>query len=104
MQANRLENSSAIHGTPALLTFPNKLGAFPFLAMKNIVREATYSDELPALMTAITITALMSDAPALIPASERAIVSGDFAVFEVLDSSRWSFQGIKMPMKNIIPT
>lgn len=104
MHATRLESSNATHGTPALFTLPRILGAFLFRAMKSMVRDETYSDELPALMTAITMTALISDAPALIPASESAIVSGDFAVLEAFDRRRSSFHGISMPIKNITPT
>jgi len=42
--------------------------------------------------------------PALIPAAESAIVSGDFAVLDPADNKFGSFQGIRMPMKNIMPT
>jgi len=104
MHATKFENNSATHGTPALFTMPRILGAFPLRAMKSIVRDETYSDEFPALMTAITMTALMIEAPALIPASESAMVSGDFAVLDPFDNRRLSFHGISMPMKNIMPT
>ena len=104
MHAIRLENSKATHGTPALLTLPNILGAFPFRAIKSIVRDETYSDEFPALITAMTMTALMTEAPPLIPASESAIVSGEAAVLDPFDKSLLSFHGTTMPMKNIIPT
>ena len=104
MHAMTLEKSNATHGTPALFTLPRIFGALPLRAIKSIVRDETYSDELPALMTAITITALMIEAPALIPASESAIVSGDFAVLDPAESRLLSFHGISIPMKNIMPT
>lgn len=104
MHATRLENNNATHGTPDLFTLPRIFGAFPLRAINSIVREETYSDEFPALMTATTMTALMIEAPALIPASESAMVSGDFAVLDPFDKRRLSFHGIKMPMKNIMPT
>ena len=104
IHAIRLEKISATQGTPALLTFPMNFGALPFRAMKSIVRDETYRDELPALITAITMTALMREAPAFMPASASAMVRGDFAVLEDLDSRRLSFHGIKIPMKNIMPT
>lgn len=104
MQAIKLEKSKATHGTPALLTLPKILGAFPLLAMNSIVRDETYSDELPALITAMTMTELISEAPAWIRASESAMVRGDAAVLDPFPSNRSSFQGISMPMKNTMPT
>lgn len=104
MHAIKLEKSNATHGTPPLFTLPRIFGAFPFRAMKSIVRDETYSDEFPALMTAMTMTALIIEAPALIPASKSAMVSGDFAVLDPFDNRRLSFHGISMPMKNIMPT
>lgn len=100
----RLENNNATHGTPALFTLPRILGAFPLRAMKSIVRDETYNEELPALMTAITMTALISDAPALNPASKSAMVRGDLAVLDPFERRRLSSHGINMPMKNIMPT
>ena len=82
MQAMRLENSSATQGTPALLTRPRNFGALPVLDMKSSVRDDTYSEELPALMTAMTMIALMTDAAGATPASSSEMVSGDAAVLE----------------------
>lgn len=104
MHAKILENSNATQGTPALFTLPMTFGAFPFRAMKSIVREATYSDEFPALITAMTMTALISEAPALIPASESAMVNGDFAVLDPADKSLSSSHLISIPMKKHVPT
>ena len=104
IHAIKFEKSNATHGTPTLLTFPNTLGAFPFLAINSIVLELTYKLEFPALITAITITALIRLAPASMPAFSNAIVSGDLAVLEPLERSWLSFQGMRMPMKNIMPT
>lgn len=104
IQAIKLEKSTDAQGTPTLFTVPRMRGALPFRAMKSIVREEMYSEEFPALMTAMTMTELMSEAPAWIRASESAIVRGDAVVFEPLPRSRWSLKGIRMPMKNIMPT
>jgi len=83
---------------------PRILGAFPFPAIKSIVRDDIYSDEFPPLMTVMTIAALMSEAPALIYPPESAIVSGECAVLDPFDKRRLSFHGISTPVKNIIPT
>lgn len=104
IQAIRFEKSNETHGTPALFTLLKILGAFLLRAIKSIVREEIYSEELPALRTAITITALISDAPALMPASESAMVNGDLAVLDPAARRLSSSHGIKMPMKKTVPT
>lgn len=80
IQANRFEKSRATQGTPALLTLPKIFGAFPLRAMKSNVRELTYRLELPALITATMMIALITLAAAPTPASSSAIVRGDAAV------------------------
>lgn len=104
MQAIRLEKSNETHGTPALFTLLKNLGALLLRAIKSMVRDEIYSEELPALRTAITMTALIREAPALIPASESAMVNGDLAVLDPSARRSPSSQGIKMPMKKTVPT
>jgi hypothetical protein len=54
-------------------------------------------------MTLITIRALIRCAAGRIPASVKAIVKGELAVFEFDPRSCLSFHGMRMPMKNIVP-
>lgn len=104
MQANTFVNNSAAHGTPRLSVLPKNFGAMPLRAIWVIVRLATYNDELPAESTEMTMSALMRCAAGAMFASDKAMVSGDAAVFEPFPSRRGSFAGIRIPMKNIIPT
>jgi hypothetical protein len=89
-QAQIFENINAAHGTPALLVTPRKPGALPLRAMNRTVRDATYSELFPAEMTEITIRALMRWAAGRIPASVKAIVSGELAVLDPCPSRRGS--------------
>ena len=73
------EKIIAGYGTPAAFVLPRNLGAFPVRAMNKIVRDATYSDPIPADMTLTTIRALIRCAAGWIPAWDRAIVNGEFA-------------------------
>ena len=90
-------------GTPARFVRPINFGAFLLRDMKRSVLEATYRELLPAEMTLITIRALIRCAAGRIPASVRAIVKGELAVFEVAPRSCLSFHGMRMPIKNIVP-
>lgn len=103
IHAARFDRISAHQGTPRLSTMENMRGALPVRAMKRMVREATYREELPAEMTEMTISALMRCAAGRTPAESRAIVSGERAVREVEERRRESVYGIRIPMKNIIP-
>jgi hypothetical protein len=71
--------------------------------MNRSVRDATYSELFPAEMTLITIRALIRWAAGRIPASCKAIVRGELAVLEVDPSSLWSLDGIRIPMKKMVP-
>jgi len=51
----------------------------------------------------MTIRALMRCAAGKMPASARAIVKGELAVFEVSPSSLSSLYGMRIPMKKIVP-
>lgn len=54
-------------------------------------------------MTLMTIRALIRCAAGRIPASCKAMVRGELAVFEVDPSNLWSLDGIRMPMKKMVP-
>jgi hypothetical protein len=82
MHEKMLEKIKATHGTPLPFVRPMKRGALPFRDMKSRVLDATYKELLPAEMTLTTIRALMRLAAGRMPASVRAIVNGELAVFE----------------------
>lgn len=103
MQAKTLVKISPTQGTPAPLARPMNLGALPLRDMNNSVRDATYRELFPAEMTLITIRALMRWAAGRIPASCKAMVRGELAVLDVDPSSLWSLDGMRMPMKKIVP-
>lgn len=69
---------------------PRNHGALPERAMARIVRDATYSELLPAKMTETTMRPLIRCAAGRIPASVSAIVSGELAVLEPLFRRRSS--------------
>ena len=104
MHAKKLLNKSATHGTPCLFVLPKNFGAFPFLDMNKSDLEATYKLEFPAEMTDMTIKPLIREAAGSIPALSKAIVKGDLAVREPAARRFGSLYGIKIPIKNIIPT
>ena len=104
MHATMFEKTSAAQGTPLLFVLPKNLGAFPVLAMKTMVLELTYREELPADMTASTMSALIRLAAGAMPASESEIVRGDAAVRDPEARRRLSSYGMRMPMKNTMPT
>jgi hypothetical protein len=58
---------------------------------------------LPAEITLITMSALIKCAAGRIPASARAIVNGELAVFEVSPRSLLSLYGMRIPIKNMVP-
>lgn len=103
MHAKTFVKISPTHGTPALLTRPMSLGALPFRDMKRRVLEATYNELFPAEITLMTISALMRCAAGRMPASASAIVKGELAVLDDEPRSRLSLDGIKIPMKKIVP-
>jgi hypothetical protein len=72
--------------------------------MKRSVRDATYRELLPAEMTLITMRALMRWAAGKMPASCNEIVNGELAVLDVDPKSLWSFHGMRIPIKNIVPS
>jgi hypothetical protein len=49
------------------------------------------------------MSALIKCAAGRIPASARAIVNGELAVFEVSPRSLLSLYGMRIPMKNMVP-
>lgn len=77
-------NKIAAHGTPSRFVTPKNHGALPERAMARIVRDATYSELLPAEMTESTMRPLIRCAAGRIPASVRAMVKGELAVLEPL--------------------
>lgn len=79
------------------------LGALPFLDMKSRTRDATYRELLPAETTLITIKALIRCAAGRMPASVRAMVKGELAVFEVAPSNDLSLYGMRIPIKKMVP-
>lgn len=103
MHANMFVKISPTHGTPALLARPMNLGAFPFLDMKRRMRDATYRELLPAEITLITIKELMRCAAGRMPASVKAIVKGELAVFESALNNDLSLYGMRIPMKKMVP-
>lgn len=103
MQAKMFVKIRPTQGTPARLARPMNFGALPLRDMNKSVLDATYRELFPAEMTLITIRALMRCAAGRIPASCRAIVRGELAVFEVDPSSLWSLYGMRIPMKKMVP-
>ena len=76
-----VERMTATSGVPDRLMVAKKAGACSLSARATSVRDAPYTDELPALNTAINMTAFMIDGSALIPEFRRAITNGELAVY-----------------------